>query len=71
MWRADPLRTVFTHYSPLGASRIGRIYTTKEMSDKKIGVENVAAPISGIAALRRCPHRATGQEILENEHSHS
>jgi len=42
MWRADPLRTVFTHYSPMGASSIDRIYTTKEMSDKKIGVETVA-----------------------------
>jgi len=43
VWRANPLRTIFTHYSPMGASRIDRIYTTKEMSDKKIGVETVAA----------------------------
>jgi len=43
MWRADTLRTVFTHYSPMGASRIDRIYTTKELSDKKIGVETVTA----------------------------
>jgi len=41
--RADQLRTVFTHYSPMGASRIDRIHTTKELSDKKIGVETVAA----------------------------
>jgi len=27
----------------MGASRIDRIYTTKELSDKKIGVETVAA----------------------------
>jgi len=27
----------------MGESRIDRIYTTKEMSDKKIGVENVKA----------------------------
>jgi len=40
-WRADPKRTVFTHYSPMCASRIERIYITKELSDKKIGVENV------------------------------
>ena len=39
MWRADPSRNVFTHYSPMGASRIDRIYTAKELSDKKIGVE--------------------------------
>ena len=38
MWRADPLRTVFTHFSPLGESRIDRIYTKKEPGDKDIGV---------------------------------
>jgi endonuclease/exonuclease/phosphatase family metal-dependent hydrolase len=43
MWCADPLRTVFTHFSPMEASRIDRMYTTKEMSDKKTGVETVAA----------------------------
>jgi len=43
MWRADPLRTVFTHYSPMGASKIHRIYTTKELSAKKVGEETVAA----------------------------
>jgi len=30
----------------MGASRIDRIYTTKEMSDKKIGLETVAAPFT-------------------------
>jgi len=43
MWRADPLRNVFTHYSPKGAGRINLICTTKELSEKKIGVETVAA----------------------------
>jgi len=43
MWRENLLRTVFTHYSPMGASRIDRIYRTKDLSDKKICVENVAA----------------------------
>jgi endonuclease/exonuclease/phosphatase family metal-dependent hydrolase len=43
MCLADPLRSIFTHYSPIGASRIDRIYTTKELSDKKIGVETVAS----------------------------
>jgi len=42
MWRADPLRTLFMHYSPMGESRIDWIYTTKD-SDKKISVETVAA----------------------------
>ena len=40
---ANPLRTVFMHYSPMGASRIDRVYTTRNMSDKKIGVNTVAA----------------------------
>ena len=75
MWRADHLRTVFTHYCPMGPSRIDRIYTTKERSDKKIGVETGSSfhrpPISDNAVLRRCPHRATGQGILENEHFNS
>jgi hypothetical protein len=43
MWRANPLRTVFAHYSPMGASRTDRIYTTRNTSEKKIGVETVAA----------------------------
>jgi len=43
MWRENLLRTVFTHYTPMGASRIDRIYTTRNTSDKKIGVETVAA----------------------------
>ena len=75
MWRAEHLRTVFTHYSPMETSRIDRIYTTKEQSGKKIGVETGSSfhrpPISDNAVLRRCPHRATGQGILENEHFHS
>ena len=74
MWLAEPLRTVFTHYFPMDASRIDRIYTTKEQGNKKTCVETGSfhrPPISGNAALRRCPHRATGHGILENEHFHS
>ena len=72
MWRADTARTVFTHYSLMVASRIDRIYTTKNLIDKLIGVDTVAAAftdhLSVLMRLRRCPHRATGQEILEDEH---
>ena len=42
MWRTDTLRT-FRHYILMGASRIDRIYTNKELRDNKIGVETVAA----------------------------
>jgi hypothetical protein len=49
----------------MGASSIDRIYTTKEMSDKKIGVENGSSlhrsPISGNAAIPRCLHPAMGK----------
>ena len=43
MLRADPVTTVFTHFYPVGASRSDRIYTTKELSDKKISAGTVAA----------------------------
>jgi len=43
MWRADLLRTLFTLYSEMGASKIDKIYTTKELSDKNLGVDTVAA----------------------------
>jgi endonuclease/exonuclease/phosphatase family metal-dependent hydrolase len=42
MWQADPSSKIFTH-SPTDASRIDLIYTTKELSANKIGVETVAA----------------------------
>jgi len=51
MWRADPLWTVFTHYFPLGALRIDQIYTTKELSDKNIGVETVPAAFTDHLSL--------------------
>jgi endonuclease/exonuclease/phosphatase family metal-dependent hydrolase len=43
MWQADPPENGYTHYSPMGATRIDRIYTTKELSTKKVGIETVAA----------------------------
>jgi len=69
MWRADPSRAVFAHFSPMGSSRIDRIYATKEPSDKKIGAETGSSlhrpPIIRNAALRRCTHRAGGKGVWE------
>jgi exonuclease III len=42
MWQADSSRKIFTH-SPTGATRIDRIYTTKDLGANEIGVETVAA----------------------------
>ena len=41
MWQADPPENGYTHYSPMGATRINRIYI-KELSTKKVGVATVA-----------------------------
>ena len=40
-----------THYSPMGAKRIDPIYTTKELSTKKVGVETVAAAFTNHLAV--------------------
>jgi len=54
MWRAVPLRVVFTLYSPMGARRINLICTTKELSEKRTGVETVAAAFTDhISAVMR------------------
>jgi hypothetical protein len=51
MWQADPSWKIFTHYSPTGALRIDRIYTTKELNAKKVGVETVAAAFTDYLAV--------------------
>jgi hypothetical protein len=43
MWETDHSRSIFTHYTPMGASRLDRIYTTRILSVRKTGVETVAA----------------------------
>ena len=43
MWQSDPPEKGYTHYSLMGATRIDRICTTKDMSTKKVGVETLAA----------------------------
>jgi exonuclease III len=43
IWRQQPEGPVYTHYSPTGATRIDRFYTTKELFDKKVMAEAVVA----------------------------
>jgi len=47
MWEMDHSRSIFTHYTLLGASRLDRIYTTRILSARKTGVETVAAAFTG------------------------
>jgi endonuclease/exonuclease/phosphatase family metal-dependent hydrolase len=51
IWQADPPENGYTHYSPVGATKIDRIYTTKELSTKKVGVETVAAAFTNHLAV--------------------
>ena len=54
MWKANPPENGYTYYSPMGATRIDRIYTTKELSTKKVEVETVAAAFTDhLAAILR------------------
>ena len=41
----------YIHYSPMGATRIDRVYTTKELSTKKVGAETVAAAFTDHLAV--------------------
>jgi len=70
-WQADPALSVYTHYTPTGASRIDRIYTSHEMFAMKIDVETVAAAFTDHLAVVTStghPHPAEGQRHMETEH---
>ena len=42
-WQGNPTRKVYTHYSVSGGTRIDRIYATRELLERKLGVEVTAA----------------------------
>jgi len=42
-WITATSRRMYTHYTTTGASRIDRIYATRNIMSKKLGVETVAA----------------------------
>jgi hypothetical protein len=42
---------VYTHYSVAGATRIDRIYTTRDLISKKLGIETIAAAFMDHSAV--------------------
>ena len=51
MWEANPERGIYTHYSRQGASRLDRIYVTRNLSDRKKGIETVVAAFTDHLAV--------------------
>ena len=51
MWEASPELGIYTHYSRQGASRLDRIYATRNLSDRKKGVETVVAAFTDHLAV--------------------
>jgi len=50
-WQGNPTRKVYTHYSASGATRIDRIYATRELLERKLGVEAIVAPFTDHLAV--------------------
>jgi len=50
-WRVDPLNCGYTHYTGVGASRIDRIYITRNLLSNKRGIETVASAMSDHLAV--------------------
>jgi len=44
-WQGNPTLKVYTHYSASGATRIDRIYATRELLERKLDVEATVAPL--------------------------
>ena len=42
-WQRSVDRPVYTHYSVAGATRIDRIYATRDLIARKLGIEKIAA----------------------------
>ena len=45
-WQGNPTRKVHTQYSASGATRIDRIYATRELLERKLGVEAFVSPFT-------------------------
>jgi hypothetical protein len=50
-WEAGPQKTVFTHYTTKGASRIDRIYTTENLRSSQQGAEAVVTAFTDHLAI--------------------
>jgi len=51
MWEANLERGIYTHYSRQGASRLYRIYVTKNLSERKKEIETVVAALTDHLAV--------------------
>jgi exonuclease III len=51
MWEENPERGIYTHYSRQGASRLDRIYVTRNIRDRKKGIETVVAAFTDHLAV--------------------
>jgi hypothetical protein len=51
MWEANPERGIYIHYSRQGASRLDRIYVTRNLSDRKKGIETVVTAFTDHLAV--------------------
>jgi len=50
-WQGNPTRNVYTHYSAPGATRIDGTYATRELLERKLGVEAIVAPFTDHLAV--------------------
>jgi hypothetical protein len=50
-WQRSADRPVYTHYSVSGATRIDRIYATRDLISRKLGIETIAAAFTDHSAV--------------------
>ena len=50
-WQGNPTRKVYTHYSVSEATRIDQIYAIRELLERKLGVDAIAAPFTDHLAV--------------------
>ena len=51
VWETTPTRTAYTHYTATGASRIDRIYVTRDLRMREQGAETLAADFTDRFAI--------------------
>ena len=51
-WLGNPTPNVCTHYSASRTTRIDRIYVTRELLERKLGLEATVAPFTDHLAIR-------------------
>jgi endonuclease/exonuclease/phosphatase family metal-dependent hydrolase len=51
VWEAKPTRDMYTHYTRQGATRIDRLYITRNICESKLGVETMATAMTDHLAV--------------------